>query len=258
MPFDESTFDELAQEVAFCLANIRHPACTMKHAGRFYEDAAEALRAHAILRLLVDGNPDGFSNDLVMSGQARRGWLRRCARQGYADYFLAFSRSGSMLDAVAAGDLALAAEIFGLSPAEVRKGDEYPDDFWWQRFLGLLLAGAPAVALDAALRALEAEVEGAGARLATARALRARDAAAFDGAFRALLAEREAVNAEEAGRALEEPALAVGAQVYVEGIAVLKLARHLGMDVEPEYPMCPGMALLPRPPAAPPDEFSGG
>ena len=57
MPFDESTFDELAQEVAFCLANIRHPACTMQHAGRSYEDAAEALRAHAILRLLVDGNP---------------------------------------------------------------------------------------------------------------------------------------------------------------------------------------------------------
>jgi hypothetical protein len=256
LPFDEQAFGILAENVAFCLGNIRHPSCTMQHAGRFYEEAAEALRAHAILRLLIDANGDGFSNDLVMSGQARRAWLRRCTRHQYADYFLALSRSGSMLDAVAGDDLALAAEIFGLSPAAFRPGDEYPDDFCWQRFLGLLAAGAPTAELDAAIAALDAAAEGAGARLAAARALRAREAEAFDEAFRALLAERGAENEENAGPAEEEVTVAAGTQVFIEGIAVLKLARQLGIRIQPEYPMCPTLALLPRKPAAPADEFS--
>ena len=95
---------------------------TLELAGRFYEEAAEALRAHAILRLLVDADGNGFSNDLVMSGHARRAWLRRCARDQYADYFLALSRSGSMFDAMAGDDFQLAAEIFRLSPAASARG----------------------------------------------------------------------------------------------------------------------------------------
>lgn len=251
----EESFEELEGEVAFCLENIRHPACTMQIAGRFYEEAAEALRAHAILRLLVDGDGAGFSNDLVMSGHARRAWLRRCARDGYADAYLALSRSGSMLDAVAGDDLALAGEIHGLSPTRFRKGDEYEDDFAWQRFLGLL-AGAKAAELDGALSALEAAVEGAGARLAVAKALRGRKGDEFDDAFRALLVEREAENKEDAALADEEVPVAAGALVYVEGIAVLKLARREGLPIAGEYPMCPTIALLPRKAATPPDEFA--
>jgi Immunity protein 49 len=246
----------LEDEIGFCLENIRHPRCRLEMAGRFYEDAAEALRAHGILRLLVDAERDGFSTSLVMSGHARRAFLRRCARQRYADCFLAFSRSGSMLDAIAADDLTLAAEIFSLSAATLRRGDEYEDDFRWQRFLGVLLTGAPSSELDAALAALDAASEGSGARLALAKALRARDAAAFDEAFRALLAERSALNEEDAARSAEEVTVAAGALVFVEGIAVLKLARRSGIAVAHEYPMCPTLALLPAEPATPPDEFS--
>lgn len=253
---DESAFGLIAEEVAFCLANIRHPACTIEHAGRFYEEAAEALRAHAILRLLVDANPAGFSNDLVMSGQARRGWLRRCGQHRHVDYFLALSRSGSMLDAIAANDSPLAAEIFALSPVSFREGDEYPDDFWWQRFLGLIVSRAPPEDLETALKALAAETEGAGARLAVGRALLARDAAAFGEGFQALLVERQAENEDEAGLAAEEVMVAVGTKVFIEGVAVLRLARQAGLALQPEYPMCPALALFPAKPATPPDEFS--
>jgi hypothetical protein len=253
---DEKSFGLMDEEVAFCLANIRDPACTIQYAGRFYEEAADALRAHAILRLLVDANPDGFSNDLVMSGHARRGWLRRCARQQFADYFLALSRSASMLDAIAANDFPLAVEIFALSPVSPRTEDEYPDDFWWQRFLGLLVSGAPATQLDAALEALAVETEGAGARLGLARALRACDVEAFGQAFEALLVERKEENEGDATLAEEEVSVAVGAKVFIEGVAVLRLARQAGVSTQPEYPMCPALALLPAKAAAPPDEFS--
>jgi hypothetical protein len=247
-------FEAPETDVAFCLGNIRHPQITLEVAGRFYEEAAEALRAHAILRLLVDANGNGFSNDLVMSGHARRAWLRRCARQQYTDYFLALSRSGSMLDAIAGDDLQLAAEIFRLSPTAVRLGDEYEDDFWWQRYLGLLLTGAPRPELDTALAALAEAAEGA--RPALAKALDKREVAAFEEAFHRFLEEREAANEEDAGRAEEEVAVAAGTQVFIEGIAVLKLARHLQIPIADEYPMCPTLALVPRKPATPTDEFS--
>jgi hypothetical protein len=250
------SFEGLADEVAFCLENIRHPQCTLAEAGRFYEEAAEALRAHAVLRLLVDADGAGFSSDLVMSGHARRGYLRRCTRYQHADYHIALSRSGSMLDAVAGDDVALAAEIFRMSPGTFRRGEEYEDDFCWQRFLGLLVSGAPPAELDAALTALDAAAEGSGARLAVARALRGRDPEAFEEAFRDLLAERQAQNEADAGRADEEVAAAAGTQIFIEGIAVLKIARLLGISIAGEYAMCPTLALLPRKPATPADEFA--
>jgi hypothetical protein len=255
---DEKAFDLMAEQVAFCLANIRHPACTIQHAGRFYEEAAEALRAHAILRLLVDANPDGFSNDLVMSAQARRGWLRRCARHQHADYFLALSRSGSMLDAVAANDLPLAAEIFALSPVSFRQGDEYPDDFWWQRFVGLLVSGAAPGEVETSLEALAIETEGKGARLSVGKALRTYDDEAFGEAFEALLAERKAENEDDASLAEEQVEFAVGSKVFIEGVAILRLARQAKISFQSEYPMCPALALLPSKPATPPDEFAAG
>jgi hypothetical protein len=250
----EEDFEQPETHVAFCLGNIRHPKSTLEMSGRFYEEAAEALRAHAILRLLIDANGNGFSNDLVMSGHARRAWLRRCAHQQYADYFLALSRSGSMLDAIAGDDLQLAAEIFRLSPTAVRLGDEYEDDFWWQRLLGLLLTGSPRPEVDAALAALALAAEGA--RPALAKALDKRDADGFDEAFRSFLEERDAANEEDAARAEEEVAVAAGTQVFIEGIAVLKLARQLQIPIADEYRMCPTLALVPRKPATPADEFS--
>jgi len=252
----EDGFEDLAEQVAFCVGNLRDPACRLEDAGRFYEEAAEALRAHAILRLLLDADGDGFGSDLVMSGHARRGWLRRCARHQHADYFLALSRSGSLLDALAGDDPVLAAEVFSLSPAEYRKGDEYEEDFCWQRFVGLHLTGAPAAEVEALLARFDRVAEGAGARLALARAIHARDGAAFEECFQALLSERHEENENDAARADEEIAVAAGIKVFVEGLAVLKLARRDGLSVAAEYPMCPALALLPRKPASPPDEFA--
>lgn len=252
----EGSFETLAGHVAFCLENIRHPSTTLAASGRFHEEASEALRAHAILRLLIDADSAGFSNDLVMSGHARRGYLRRCARQGHADYFGALSRSGAMLDAIAGNDRALAAEIFSLSPPEWRKGDEYEEDFCYQRFLGLHLSGAPPVDRSVLLGRFEGAAGGGGARLAICRALDARDARRFEEAFSDLLRTREEEIQEDRSLADEEVAVAVGTKVFIEGVAVLKLARHAGIPIAREYPMCPMLALLPGAPPTPSDEFA--
>ncbi len=73
-----------------------------------------------------------------------------------------------------------------------------------------------------------------------------RDAEAFSG----FLVERDATNEENAARAEEDVTAAADAQVFIEGIAVLKLARHLQIPIADESPMCPTLALVPRKPAA--------
>jgi hypothetical protein len=255
LQLDDDTLEDLREYVDFNIDNLQDPACTLEYAGRFYEEASEALRAHAILSLLLHADGAAFSSGLVASGHARRAFLLRCARQQYADFYVALSRSGAMLDAVVGNDLSLAGEIFGLSPPAYRKGDEYEDDFQWQCLLGLLLTGAPRPELDDTLGALEKATDGEGERLEVARALLSRDAEAFDEAFRALVSTQQAVNEEE-DASDEEPAAAAGVYVFIEGVAVLKVARRLGIRIEPEYPLCPTLALLDQAPAQPRDAFA--
>lgn len=253
---DDAAVETVEDEIAFCTENIRHPGCSLAMAGRFYEDAAEAFRAWAILRLLLEADRGDFAAGLALSGYARRAWLRRCAAARFADHHLAFSRSGSMLDCIAGDHPALAAEVFGASPVAPRPGDEYEDDFWWQRLLGSLLVSAPLDESRRAAAALDVAARGTGARVALATALLERDRGRFAAAFEDLLAERDAERGGEVRRAGGDLGVAAGARVFIEGLAVLKLARHLGLPVASEYPMCPTLALLPFPAPAPEDPFA--
>jgi hypothetical protein len=254
--FSEEHFEELEGEIFSCIENIQHPECTLAEAGRFYEEAQEALRAHAILRLLVDADRDGFSTDLVLSGYARRAYLRRCAQRQYADYFLASSRSGALLDALAADAADLVGELVRAAAPDWRQGDEYEDDFCYQRLLGLLATGAPAAEIDALLTRFVGVADGDGARLAVCRALRDGDTAAFDTAFAELLLLRDQEVEADKDLAEESVAAALGSQLFVEGIAVLKLAQLRGIRVAREYPGCPILALRPGKRATPADEFA--
>jgi hypothetical protein len=106
------------------------------------------------------------------------------------------------------------------------------------------------------LARFDVAAEGEGPRLAVCQALDAGDADAFEDAFGNLLRARELENEEDKARAAEEAAVAVGTKVFVEGIAVLTLARRAGIPIARDYPMCPMLALLPTNPATPPDEFA--
>jgi hypothetical protein len=252
--FDEDAFEDLAAEVGFCLDNLRHPDCELKYAGRFYELAAECLRAHAILRLLFDAKGDKFSNDLVMSGQARRAFLRRCRAAGYTNYYAARSRTGSLFDAIAGNDFGLAAEIAHLSPDEFRPGDEYEDDFYYQLYLGVSVS-APESGRAAILERFAAAAGDNNTRLQVCQALEGHNSAAFAEAFENLLLERKREIAAD-GAAKEDLTVAIGTKIFIEGVALLRLANRSGIPIAPEYAMCPAMALESRNPARPTDEFA--
>lgn len=235
--------------------------CVVTDSGRYYQELTHVLRAHAILRLVADSDAEGFSNDLIMSGRAARahlchharpvhadrrraGLLPHCAQPAHADRRRAHSCSGPFFDALAAGDIALASEIADLAPSHWRADEEDEGDFLWRRTLGLLLIGAHRPLIEAHLERFAACVsEEHDARVDVCRALYAADSVAFDKAFRGLLCRREIEIVRSRRRAKADAYHALATQVYVEGIAVLKMARAGGIRIEREYPMCPALAI---------------
>jgi hypothetical protein len=257
----EDNMARIERAGAPCADDASQTVCVVTDSGRYYQELTHLLRAHAILRLVADGDAEGFSNDLTLSGRAARAHLRHharpvhadrrragllphCAQPVHADRRRAHSCSGPFFDALAAGDIALATEIADLAPSHWRPDEEDEGDFLWRRTLGLLLVGAHRPLIEAHLDRFAARVsEGHDARLDVCRALYAGDSVGFDTAFRALLCRREIEIVRSRRRVKADTYHSLGTQVYIEGIAVLKMARAGGISIEREYPMCPALAL---------------
>ena len=94
-------------------------------------------------------------------------------------------------------------------------------------------------------------------RLEVCRALRAEDRGAFEVAFESLVADWEQACAGMALRAEEEATVAAGTQVFVEGLACLRLAEHVGIRTALAFKGCPPLARGPRkrPPIEDPFQF---
>ena len=83
------------------------------------------------------------------------------------------------------------------------------------------------------------------ARLDVCRALLNRDQTAFDEAFDKLIQEQDAkIAADKARFQLEEPEVMSQRLIFVEGLAVLRLATLHGLKTEPDYLFCPSIARL--------------
>ncbi len=252
--FDDDDLDEAREDVGFLVRNLLHSQCTLAHAGRYCEAIVEAQRSVALLELLLHADAAVFADELAVGAYARRHFLRRCAKSSFADHYTCASRADGLFAALAAGQLGLAREIGALSPAGPRANEEYEEDFWYARFLFAMLEPlAPAPVLKELERSLEGE---GSARLDVCKALAARDPAALDEALEALLeVHAEDVANERLGPAQEEAGRAAATHVFVEGLALLQLAGHLGIETRAEYPFCPAIARVPRDRPAPADEL---
>jgi hypothetical protein len=83
-------------------------------------------------------------------------------------------------------------------------------------------------------------------RLDTARTLASRDRAGFDEAFDWLLDARAAeIEANRERGQLETPEVEAERRVFVEGLAVLRLAEMRGLATQREYRYCPSLARVP-------------
>ena len=207
--------------------------------GALYNELSERYRNIGVAFLLLDGDLDAFAHSLIDSAVTRRELLRR-GLPDEPDYDVRASFLAPVHDALAVGQLGLAAEIGRLSPDVWYEDFEYEEDFLYARLLFGLADGAPPAGLAALADRHEAALRGVDdPRTAVCRALVARDAVAFVEAFEAF-AEAEAARIAEARVASYE--FYDFQEVSVEGLALLKLAERAGLPTEREYRHCPAWA----------------
>jgi hypothetical protein len=214
--------------------------------GPVIEDICVHYRALAICMFADDGNVDDLFHWLLHSPLARKHYLvtvhgqmlgePRYARASFVD---------PVLDAVAARQWSLAAEISAFESSTWLEGEEYEDDFCYGAFLRCAITGSPT---DAVLGQWKRALEGGrDHRLAVAEALQSKAGTEFEQALRALLRANEAK-----ARAMADPKnpsvlaedfpFAPNRWMSIEGLALLALAERAGLLTHYELEGCPASA----------------
>lgn len=209
-------------------------------------EIAEAYRILGIAVLLEEGDPAAFGALLALSAQCDC-VLRALDLSNHPEQ-LAGSRAEPFCDALVAGDLESARTIARLAPRQHQEGWEYEDDFLRYHFLERLFLGQDDdKALGALLDRWEALLEGKNdALLPVCRALLVRDKEGLEEALQA--AVRQLKGKQEIWRTMSSYRAEVDATegaVYVEGLAVLRLAELRQIEVGEHYELMPALARLP-------------
>ena len=241
--------DSLAGETAFWVQALENPDFPLTELGQVSRDVSVKFRALAVIALTVGSSSDSFCHNLIRSARSRLCYLERVNRERqFNDYHYCSGRPEPLTDAIAAGEWVLARRLVELVPSEFRQGYEYEDDFCFAQILSRWIAEPsrdhevpPLVERFAAYTEDQPN-----ARLAVCHALAARDQEAFDDAFSDLLQARDLeIEAAKARGQLEEPHVIAQRRVFVEGLAILRLAQRRGLRTEREYRYCPSVARVP-------------
>lgn len=205
-------------------------------------------RVAAIAGLLVRADSGGFHQWLWRSATWRRQLLREWKQGNRAvSRFTCTGVLGPLCDAIAAGAEPIAREIAAQSATSWLEGEEFEDDFHYGRVLHALLQeneGALGVETRLSDLARSAGPEEA-PRLKVCQALVERNSDAFDKALRALIDERAAwFQARVGGLAPENSSFETDRFVFIEGLALVRLAELRGLRVEEEYLFLPSLARV--------------
>ena len=240
--------EPLAQEIAFWTVGLENPDYPLAETGSLTHEICGHLRALAIMLLLSHGKVDRFHHNLIRSGRLRLSYLRRAAAEDPEEHNYVSAVSEPLFDAITAGDLALALQIANAVPAHFRAGHEYEDEHCFAQAVGHLVRGRGSEgAIAPLLGRIEASVgDPDDSRILICRALVGQEQADFDDAFDAFLAARtRAITADEARGELAEPPVIARREVYIEGLAMLRLAELRGFRTDPDYLYCPSLARQP-------------
>lgn len=241
--------EALAYDIAFWLAAFANPDYPAEQLGALTIEVCPKLRAAAIIVLLTKADSDAFFHNLIRSAKCRVVYLQRLAKAGIVqDHHQASGRVEPFLDAVAADDFVSARQIVALSLTDWMQGHEYEDDFCYAQILhGLITIPRDEPRLQTLFERFENALSGQpDARLGMTKVLAGGKKNDFDEAFEGLLAQRALhIEVEKARHKMEDPQVIAERQVYVEGLAILRIADRLGFVTQSEYRFCPSIARVP-------------
>lgn len=238
----------LSYDVAFWLAGIANSDYPIEKIGELAIEVSPKLRAAAIIVLLTKTDIDAFFHNLIRSAKCRVVYLQRLSQAGILnDHHQASGRVDPFLDAVAAADFATARQIVGLSLTEWQQGHEYEDDYCYAQILhSLITLPRNESRLQVLFERFEKALSGqSDARLAICKIIAEGNKQDFNQAFEDLLAQRAAqIESDKTRHQMEDPVVIAERQVYIEGLAILRIADKLGFATQFEYRFCPSIARV--------------
>ena len=150
---------------------------------------------------------------------------------------------------MAAGDFKLGEEIMSLSTDEWVEDGEYEDDFCYYSFFHRFIKGfekSDRKLLESILKRFEVWLEGdLSTRFNICQSFYSHDREVFLEEFHKLIEEREHQIAKQrntmlAGDITFEPR----SDVFIEGLALLRIAKKMRFESQPEYKFCSAIAQL--------------
>lgn len=193
--------------------------------------------------LFLGGTAERFLSCLHHSGRAFAHFLEKMDEDSKLT-----SRCLPFFDAVAAGDSEGASQVARHARRTWARGLEYEEDFLFVEFLMQhFFLGASQADCAALLERYERSLQGTDdCRLELCRALLVKDSRMFESSLERFLSERRDAmdEAEDSGRLAPE-VFATEGHLSVEGLALVRLAEHKGMDTQEDYLHVPSVARRP-------------
>ncbi|GHG88973.1 Imm49 family immunity protein [Comamonas sp. JC664] len=208
-------------------------------------ETAALWRQYGCGLLLSELDEEGFRDGLEQAATLYLGLLRRRSECSEFDqYYLARSKGEPLFDALALGTWDLAGSIaMSMTPKWMQRMEPEEDFHYVGALMALLLQRPSELATD--LDAFERTLQGGSSyRFDIVKALAARDGDAFDVGLLGLIEEQAAQVERQRRSGLFDPYRhKTEAFVFVEGAAVVQLARSLAMPTQERYRLIPAEAL---------------
>jgi hypothetical protein len=195
-------------------------------------------RRVGICRWFMRGDADALFTELANSAWVYDAWVQRHAPDTQCT-----SRCAPFIDAVVAGADAAAKALIAHQRKTWNEEREYEEDFYYARILHLLVGG-PKAEIPVLLERWTSVSGGGEARHQICTALSVGDTNALDEGFAALLAEWEADAAGRRGKG-DPDAQVTTDRLWLEGLALVKIARQEGLDLQPSHPALHTALLVP-------------
>ncbi len=222
-----------------------------KGAGEIVRKLCRLYRAMGIYDYLVNADLYGLHYGLIQSAMARKAYLTETALEPLeSESVRRSSLNASFFDALAASQWGVARAIAELSPRHTNSELEYEDDYLYARILYyIVLAGhAGGADLNRQVERFGEVLEGQPSqRFEICRSFQegAHEdfAEAFSDLLRAYSETMESAADPISGEAVaQESDFEANRNLWVEGIALLAIAKSLGIETKDQYILCPTIA----------------
>ena len=204
----------------------------------------------AIGALLIDAKPQTFFTNLCRSAENWRRYLEVRQAKSATDASITFL--SPLIGAMVAGNWTLAGAVAALALHGAQEETDYEDEVLHARLLNHLVSGrcrsTPEIEALAA-RLTEVDQGLFSARLGVMRALLARNRTAFVDAFAAAVGSYGDRIEELAGMlTVPRAKVAPHRHLWLEGLALLRMADAIGLKVADDFRYCPPLARIPMAP----------